>query len=313
MTRDPEWSDWRVFLAVARHGSTLAAARVLHVSQSTAARRVTALEEALGVKLFERRALGYRLTEAGHDLMATAEEVEKAALAAEARARAHGRSVGGTVRITTEQVFAVSLVAPWLRDLHELHPEIGIELDSAKELRDLGAGEADVALRSTGKPQPEGVVGRALLRDDWTLYCSRDYAATHGVPASREDLLRHNIVGGGGGGLWRVYLAWLEELGLSQQVSIRYDSINGLMSAVKSAIGIAILPCVIADADPDLIRCLPPRTDHRRQLWLLTHERVRRTPAVRIVVDYLYERLSAHVRAVERRREELGLAERVAA
>lgn len=313
MTRDPEWSDWRMFLGVARHGSTLAAARALHVSQSTAARRVTALEEALGVKLFERRALGYRLTEAGHDLMATAEAVEKAALAAEARARAHGRSVRGVVRITTEQVFAVTLLAPWLRDLHELHPEIELELDSAKELRDLGAGEADVALRSTSKPQPEGVVGRALLRDDWTLYCSRDYAATHGLPAGREDLLHHNIVGGGGGGLWRVYLAWLEELGLAQQVSIRYDSINGLMSAVKTSVGIAILPCVIADADPDLIRCLPPRTDHRRQLWLLTHERVRRTPAVRIVVDYLYERLSAHVRAVEARRAALGIGDRVAA
>ena len=115
MARDPEWSDWRVFLAVARHGSTLAAGKALRMSQSTAARRVTALEEALAVRLFERRAHGYRLTEAGAAVLPMAEALEGAALSVEAQARAQARAIGGTVRITTEEVFANSLLTPWLR------------------------------------------------------------------------------------------------------------------------------------------------------------------------------------------------------
>lgn len=297
MTREPEWSDWRVFLAVARHGSTLGAGKALRMSQSTASRRIAALEEALGLRLFERRASGYRLTNAGEAVMPKAEALEAAVAAVEAQARGEARTLSGTVRITTDEVFAVTLLTPMLRELHQLHPEIGIDLDSARELRDLGAGEADVALRSTSRPQPEGVVGRRLVRDDWALFCSRDYVARHGLPKTREDLLDHNIIGGGGDGPWRLYSAWLEEMGLLTQVSMRYDGTNGLLSGIKSGLGVGILPCLVGRSDPDLLQCLPPHRKHERTLWLLTHERVRQRPAVRLVIDFLYERLAKLVRA----------------
>ena len=83
---------------------------------------------------------------------------------------------------------------------------------------------------------------------------------------------------------------------------MHHASSTGLLSAVRSGFGIAVLPCVVADADPDLVRCIPPREEHGRVLWLLTHERVRRTPRVRAVIDFLYERLSAHVRQLEERK-----------
>jgi DNA-binding transcriptional LysR family regulator len=299
MTREPEWSDWRVFLAVARHGSTLGAGRALRLSQSTAARRITALEEALGVRLFERRAHGYRLTDAGTAVLPMADAVEASALAAQAQAQAQARALGGTVRITTEEVFAVTLLTPWLRELHALHPEIRIEVDCSRELRDLGAGDADIALRSTRKPQAEGLVGRVLQPDDWALYCSRDYAARNGRPMSRRDLLQHDIIGGGGGGLWRVYSAWLEEMGLRERVTMLYDGSNGLLSGIRSGLGVGVLPCIVAKADPDLLQCLRPTSQHDRKLWLLTHERVRHNPAVRLVTDFLYERLMRHIRAAE--------------
>ena len=73
----------------------------------------------------------------------------------------------------------------------------------------------------------------------------------------------------------------------------------GMMSAIRSGLGIAVLPCVVADGEPDLIQCLPPRDDHGRSMWLVTHERVRHTPRVRIVIDFLYERLSRHLRQLE--------------
>ena len=69
---------------------------------------------------------------------------------------------------------------------------------------------------------------------------------------------------------------------------------GGLLSGVRSGFGIAVLPCIVGDSDPELIRCVAPR-HHERVLWLFTHERVRHTPRVRTVIDFLYERLKQHV------------------
>jgi DNA-binding transcriptional LysR family regulator len=131
--------------------------------------------------------------------------------------------------------------------------------------------------------------------DDWTLYCSRDYADRNGVPESVEELRNHPIVGGGGGNLWLHYQAWLKSLGLEDQVAMHHGTSTGLLTAVRSGFGIAVLPCIVADADPELVRCLAPRAGHGRTLWLLTHERVRHTPRVRAVIDFFFERLKAHV------------------
>ena len=297
-----DWNDLRYFLAVAREGSTLAAGRAMRTSQTTVARRIAALEGALGFPLFEKRQAGYTLTPAGEDLLDQAQQVERSADAFTEAATAHGRDVSGTVRITSEDIYMNGLLSPLLRELHDRHPEIMIELDAGQEMRDLGNGEADIALRSSSKNQPAGLVGRMLGKDDWTLYCSRDYAVRHGTPSSVEDLKTHAIVGGGGGNLWRHYQAWLKQLGLEDQVAMHHASSTGLLSAVRSGFGIAVLPCVVADADPDLIRCIPPREDHGRILWLLTHERVRRTPRVRVIIDFLYQGLSRHIRELEGKR-----------
>jgi DNA-binding transcriptional LysR family regulator len=146
---------------------------------------------------------------------------------------------------------------------------------------------------------PAGVVGRMLCVDDWTLYCSKEYAARHGVPKSRDDLVNHSIIGGGGGNLWIHYQAWLQSLGLENQVAMHHATSGGLLSGVRSGFGIAVLPCVVGDADHDLIRCLPPRGGHQREFWLCTHERVRHTPRVRVVIDFLYERLKRHMESVK--------------
>ncbi len=297
-----DWNDLRYFLAVAREGSTLAAGRAMRTSQTTVARRIAALERALGFPLFEKRQAGYTLTPAGEELVERATKVEASARAFTEAAAAHGRDLRGTVRVTSEDIYMNGLVSPLLRDLRELHPEIMIELDAGQEMRDLGEGEADIALRSSSKHQPAGLVGRQLGKDDWTLYCSRSYAERHGTPASVDDLKRHAIVGGGGGNLWRHYQAWLKELGLEDRVAMHHANSTGLLSAVRSGLGIAVLPCVLADADPDLIRCIPPRADHGRVLWLLTHERVRHEPRIRTVIDFLYERLSSHIRQLEENR-----------
>jgi DNA-binding transcriptional LysR family regulator len=287
-----DWNDLRYFLAVARTGSTLAAGRALGVSQTTAARRVSALEAGLGLILFERRPTGYVLTPAGGELIETAGLVEAAAGRFADAAAAQTREIGGTVRLTVDEIYAVTILAPILRDLHDTHPAIRIELDTTEEKRDLGAGQADVALRSSKGPTDAGLVGRRVANDNWTIYCSRDYAAAHGAPSRRRDLAGHPFIGGGSPGVWQVYRAWLDANGLADAVAMQHDSSSGMLSAVRAGFGLAVLPCMVADFDPELVRCLPTHPDNERGLWLLTHERLRHTPRIRAVLDFLYERLT---------------------
>ena len=296
-----DWNDLRYFLAVADGGSTLAAGRTLRVSQTTVARRIAALEQAIGLPLFEKRQAGYALTPSGEQLLKRARSVGTAADAFAEAAAAEKRDTSGTVRITTQEIFMM-LLAPMLRELHERHPEIMIELDDSQEFRDLGEGEADIALRSAVNDLGPGVVGRQLGPDHWTLYCSRDYAEKHGLPTTRAQLKKHAFIGGGGPKLWRAYSAWLHDLGLDDRVIMHHASAMGMLSAIRSGLGIAVLPCIVADAEPDLVQCVPPRDGHGRTMWLVTHERVRRTLRVRAVIDLLYEHLTSHARQLEKRR-----------
>jgi DNA-binding transcriptional LysR family regulator len=286
-----DWNDLRAFLAVAETGSTLAAARKLRASQTTAARRIAALEEALGIALFDKRQAGYALTPAGEALLPRAREVEAAAAVFADAAGMATRETGGTVRLTTHDIYAVTVLPPILRDLHDAHPGIRIELDTTDELRDLAAGAADVALRSTKQLQGAGLIGRKVADDPWTIFCSRDYAARHGIPRHRSELRAHALIGGGGGGVARVYQAWLRANQLEDAVVMEHGSVTGLLASVRAGVGLTVLPTFIGRQEPDLIECLPPDEDDKIALWLLTHERLRHTPRVRAVLDFLYERL----------------------
>lgn len=285
------WNDLKAFLAVAETGSTLAAAQTLRVSQTTIARRIAALEEALGLSLFERRQAGYALTPVGEAMVDHAMKVRTAAEQFDAVAGAQSRDVSGTVRLSTLEIIAVTVLAPVLRNLHAAHPDIHIELDTTDDLRDLAAGIADIALRSTAEPKGGGLVGRRVAANPWTLYCSRDYAATHGIPTTRAELARHPFIGGGGG-MWHPYRAWLQRYGLEDAVVLHHDSAAGLLSGVRSGLGLAVLPGFVADRDPELIRCLPPKEGDETGMWLLTHERLRHEPRVRAVLDFLARQLS---------------------
>lgn len=287
-----DWNDLRSFLAVAETGSTLAAGRRLKVSQTTAARRVAALEEALGLSLFERRQAGYALTPVGEALLEQARAVEAAAGAFVDAAAGQSRDLRGTVRLTTLEIYAVTILSPVLRDLHEAYPEIRIELDTSEAVRDLASGQADVALRGSKAPVTGGgLVGRRIVDDPWTLYCSRSYAASHSRPRTREELRQHVFVGGGGS-VWPRYQAWLRQYELEDAVAMHHASAVGLLAAVRDGFGLAVLPSFVADRDPELVRCLEPVSSHEDALWLMTHERLRRVPRVRAVLDFVAERLT---------------------
>lgn len=286
-----DWNDLRYFLAVARTGSTLAAGKLLRVSQTTAARRVLALEQALGLSLFDRQQSGYAITEAGLALLAQAEAVEKAAESFADGAAALNRTVSGTVRLTTTEIYAISILPPILRDLHEVHPAIRIEVDASDEVRDIAGGAADVALRNSNGLTEAGLVCRRVAANPWTVYCSRPYAAQNGLPQSLAQLQQHPLIGGGGPSVWPLYRGWLARHGLEGAVTMHHNSISGLLAAVRAGSGLAVLPSYVAERDPDLIQCLPPSPKDKGALWLVTSEGLRHAPRIRVVLDFLAEQL----------------------
>jgi len=281
-----DWNDLKAFLAVAETGSTLSAAQSMRVSQTTVARRIAALEEATGLNLFERRQAGYVLTPVGEAMLASAIAVRDAADRFSDAAGARSRDAGGTVSVTVMEIFAVTILPPILRDLRAAHPAIHIHLDTSDEPRDLATGAADIAIRSSKQPTGAGLVGRRIADNPWTLYSSRDYADRHGIPHTREELAAHPFIGGGGA-VWEPYQAWLRQYRLEDSVVMRYDTGSGLLAGVRAGMGLTILPAFIAEREPDLIRCIPPKSEDTTGLWLLTHERLRHVPRVRLVLDFL--------------------------
>ena len=291
-----DWNDLRYFLAVARTGSTLAAGKALRVSHTTAARRIDTLEAALGVALFERQPTGYALTAAGEALIGPAEALEAAADQVVEVAASQSREVSGTVKLTVAEFLAVTMVAPILRDLREAHPAIRIELDTSEEHRDLAAGVADVALRMTRNPEGAGLVGRRIASCFWSFYGSREYQAERGLPEQYDRLKGHVIIGGGGPLPWKLYRAWLKRYDLIDEVAMHHGTTTGLLAAVRAGIGLAVLPSIVAELDPELVLCFPAPSEYEVDLWLLTHERLRHVPRVRIVLDFLADRLTRMMR-----------------
>lgn len=289
-----DWNDLRYFLAVARTGSTLAASRALKVNQTTVARRIGVLERAVGTKLFNKRQNGYALTEAGVKLRATAERVEVEANAFAEQAGAMGRRISGVIRVTTNEGLANTVMAPALSAFRELYPEVRVDLVVDERRLDLTRGAADVALRSGSRPTETGLVVRRLTPMAWAAYCSRDYAERRGCPNSVNALDRHAVIGAEGPIAALPGWTWLREAAPEAEVVARFSSLTNLISAVKAGLEITILPCVLADSDADLMRCIGPISGVQSDLWLVTRKDARDVRRVRAFIDFL----AAHVNAM---------------
>lgn len=285
-----DWNDLKYFLSVAEEGSTLKAAKALGANQTTVARRVSALEAALDTKLFERRQAGYRITARGSELLALAQEVANAANAFDSAAAAANRSISGTVRLTTNEIYSETVLTPLLLELRAQYPKLKIALDHSHKTRDLGAGEADVGFRVARRISGDAMVARKIGQDRWTFYCSKAYAEEHGLPRRYRDLKDHRLIGGGGPGIWNVYKHWLDNHMPELEPELMYDTTTGLLSAVRAGLGLAVLPCFTVQDDETLVQVFPSGPVERHS-WLVTHERVRDEPHVRAVMDYLGDAL----------------------
>jgi DNA-binding transcriptional LysR family regulator len=264
----------------------------LGVNQTTVLRRLHALETALGVTLFERSTAGQALTRAGRVVATAAEQIEEQVRALESGLAAQRRSVVGSVRLTTSEVLAGRLVTPCLRAFRALYPGVPVELIASDERLDVARGEADVALRASARPEGAGIVAQRLPDLDWTIYCSRSYGSERGVPASRDALGGHDVVGVEGRMARLPAWVWLSAAMKDAAVPVRSNSFVGLVANLKAGLGLGALPVIIGDAEPELMRCFAPPPELKAELWLIVREDIKAEPHVRAFTDFL----ASHVR-----------------
>jgi molybdate transport repressor ModE-like protein len=290
----------KALLAVARGGSTAAAARELGVNQTTVARRLEALEKDLGLRLVERHQAGASLTEAGRMLVADAEAMERAALAMRKTVETHQRGASGTVRVTLSEMTANSGFIPLLPEFRAAYPDITLELAITDDQLDIEAGEADVAIRGGFDLPDSNLVVRKVSETDWALYCSTAYAARMGLPATLEDLKDHVIIGGETD---RNYPGLAAILAKAPGVAVTFksNSATNMFASVRAGIAIGSMPCILADMEADLVQIFPPDPESLSSTWIVTRPDLKDAPRVRAFIDFFAPRILALTREYRER------------
>ncbi|HEY6995567.1 MAG TPA: LysR family transcriptional regulator [Xanthobacteraceae bacterium] len=281
-----EWDDLKHFLAVARTGSLTRAALTLRVSLATVSRRIAGLERRLGARLFDRKRSGYELTESGDAVRLKAEEIEQAILSVERQMLGRDRHPSGKVRVTTGDDIAAFVIAPTLAAFNARYPGISLEIVARFEVADLARREADIGLRTVAPTKGDFLVRHAGW---WNLglYAARSYAQAHDLAPGAGDLshvgvitwdAEHANLGGG---------PWFAKHAPGARVVLAANSRVIQFAACKAGLGVAILPCVAADREPELIRLLPSEQVASTKLWLVVHRDLAHTARVRAVMDFL--------------------------
>jgi molybdate transport repressor ModE-like protein len=286
-----DWDDLRTLLAVARTGSLTEAARSLGVSYSTVSRRLAALEEGLGVRLFDRDASGYAPTPVGAEMLESARRMEAEFDALSLRVRGRDARLAGRVRVATTDALATSFM-PEIAAFSRRFADIELDLLSTPEPAELAMREAEVALLVTDRAPPS-LVGRRLARLPSALYAAKSYLAEH---AASLEPAAHVWVGWEDGMSHIPAARWMREHVPHARVACRVSTGTALRAAVRAGVGTAHLLCFLADDDPELERIRPPEPELETGLWLLTHEDLRTTGRVRVFLDFMAEAIGRHRR-----------------
>jgi DNA-binding transcriptional LysR family regulator len=281
-----DWDGLQVFLAVARTGRVSAAARRLGVEHTTVARRIAALERALGVSLFYRTSRGYLLTPEGQNVVSTAEAMERAALVVEARAaRETSGPPAGRVRIAMPPEYGSHWLAPQLGAFRTRYPQIDLQILVGTRQRDLSRGEAELAIQPP-RPTQTGMVAVRLGRAAMGLYASKSL-----IGGKRIRIRNVPDVAD-----WWLFTytapfqvlqnaKWFQPLLASARVALQSNSTHALLEAARAGAGIAVLPRFVAREHDELVSVSDDVASH--DILLITHPEVRRDPKVRATAEFL--------------------------
>lgn len=294
------WDDLRLVLAIARQGDLRKAAVAVGVNHSTMFRRLNALERALGSKLFERLATGYRATDGGQRLLEAAERMETEALALDRDLSGRDTRLTGTVRVTASETLAFGILSGEIARFRSEHSGIQVELMVDNRVLDLSRREADVAFRAT-RPSEGDLFGRKLADVAWRFYAAPAYLAAHRKPRDFSDLGKHQVIAWGEATQPTKAAAWLTKNLPKGPIGYRTGSLVNQMLAAKAGLGLALLPTYLGGAEAALTPVLPILPDLRTELWLVTHRSLKDTARVRafmeVVGDGVKRRLGTAMRS----------------
>lgn len=285
-----DWNRARAFLVTAEEGSLTAAARALGMAQPTLGRQVSALEEELGVVLFERVGRSLALTPSGRELLDHVRAMGDAAGRVSLAAGGQSQSITGLVRISANEIYSAFLLPPIVEQLRREAPGIEIELVATNTAVDLRRREADIAIRNFRPTQPD-LIATKVRDDPMRLYAATRYLASIGNPRTPKALSRADFIGLGG---TDTMLDALNGLGLSlTQRNFPVMTGNHLVhwEMVKRGLGVGVAPERVGDAEPLVRRALPSLTPLFLPIWLTTHRELNTSKRIRRVFDLLVQML----------------------
>ncbi|OWU86491.1 LysR family transcriptional regulator [Oceanicola sp. 22II-s10i] len=286
-----DWNQARAFLATAERGSLSAAARDLGQTQPTVGRQIAALEERLGVTLFDRVGRGLVLTQAGRDLMVHVRTMEEAATRFALGAAGRAEDIGGEVTITASDMIAVHTLPPILAEIARVAPEIRITLIASNEMQDLARREADIAIRHV-RPTQGDLTARLVAEKSARLYATPGYLDRAGRPRTLEDLSRATFIAMGPG---PEFARQLTQRGIPVTADqITHVTANGLAywALVQEGLGIGVITDDVAARTPGVEPVLPDIAVVQVPVWLVTHRELHTSRRMRLVFDTLARRLS---------------------
>ena len=288
------WSDLRIYLAVMRQGSTLAASRELGIAQPTVARRIDALEHELGLTLFERDTRGFRPTTAGRALLPDAEAVETAA--ARLAAKVQDLTQTKPVRITGFTANFSTRVNDILSAFSEEFPDVAVELIPSVHVLDLMAGEADVAMRLSWTEQHPDLICRHISTARFTLYGTPAYAEKFGLPKTPKEMKDHRIFTYYREGILTKTHDWVCRYMPQEAIARTYSEVSVLDAAIRSGLGLGVVNLRLAEPEEKagtLIRCFePPEELNAKHMVLIPPDAYRRRE-VRAFAKFFIPRYAA--------------------
>lgn len=280
------WDEIKTAFQVARMGTVSGAAEVLGVHHATVIRHIDALENRLGVKLFQRHARGYTSTEAGQDLLRVAQATDDQFNQLAGRIKGRGNEVSGDL-VVTSLIDIASRMAPLLMAFQEQYPDVVVRYLTGERLFRLEYGEAHIAIRAGTVPdQPDNVV-QEFHNLRMGLYASPVYVAKHGLPQSAEDFDKHRFVAHDSDDSRAPFEQWLRRNVPAANLTFRSTDTRTMRAAILAGAGIGFLPAFEADLNPELIEVYPHQDEWSGPLWIVTHVDLHRTTKVQTFLSFL--------------------------
>lgn len=274
------WDDLRLFLDVARLGGLSAATATTGLSAATLGRRITALERQFGEPLFHRSQLGYRLTEAGEDLLARAEEVEEAMLSL--KRWKEGTAGDRVVRLSAGS-WTSAFVASHIGEVWTVEDRFGLELVTANQKVDIGRRHADLGIRNQ-RPTEQWLAGRLIGTVAYAIYSGVNLI--NGIKAGY-------FVGVAGEGAQTHSARWMQARH-GDRIAVRGNDAMSVRELVAHGAGLSVFPCFVGDSDTRLVRVAAPIKELETDQWLVSHHEERHEPAVHTVAERIAALMRTH-------------------